>query len=472
MAGSRIRRTVAALLVVLGAIGSIASGSSAPARPNLLLISVDTLRADHLSCYGYARRTSPSIDRIAREGTLFTNAQSASSWTTPSHMTMLTSLRVPIHGVDRPGRQLAPGRTTLAEQLRDVGYDTAAFVGAPTLSRAFGFDRGFTRYENLLGLPDSAKPAGRGPDLPEDVLLHTHDVKPAQAVARAARTWIESEARAPFFAFVHLWDPHYDYRPSPPYDRLFDPGYEGTFDFSHVEANAAICADMPEADREHLIALYDGEIAATDAIIGGIVDTLERTGRLDETLIVLTSDHGEEFFEHDGKGHVHTLYQEIVHVPLVFRYPRLVPAGRHVDAVFGAAHLMSTILGLVGVPPPPDIAGRDLSAVVRGAAAPADLWAFAEVEPTHPEPFYLVRIGDFALLGSRGASEQKVAFDVRTDPFEHRGHPMSAAKRRAFAHYVDEATAGSAGLRGSGPSPVTLDALTLRELRELGYIEQ
>jgi arylsulfatase A-like enzyme len=386
-------------------------------------------------------------------------------------MTMLTSLRVPVHGVDGPGRRLAPGRTTLAEQLRNAGYDTAAFVGAPTLSSAFGFDRGFGRYENWLSLPDSAKPPGRGPDLPADVLLHTHDAKPARDVAEAASAWMAHHAHAPFFAFVHLWDPHYDYHPKAPYDRLFDPDYAGDFDFDNFESNPAIVSGMPEREKAHLIALYDGEIASTDAIIGGIVRTLERAGLLDETLVVVTADHGEEFFDHAGKGHVHTLFQEIVHVPLIFRYPRLVPAGRRVDAVFGAAHVMTTILGLVGLPSPPNLAARDLSALVRGGAPPPGLWAFAETAQTHPEPFYLVRIGDFALLGTRGPSEGRIAFDVRLDPLEHRGHPMSAAKARVFDRYVDGVVGGEAS-RGPLPSEATLDGLTIRQLIELGYVEK
>jgi len=384
---------------------------------------------------------------------------------------MLTSLRVPVHGVDGPGRQLAPGRTTLAEQLREAGYDTAAFVGAPTLSRAFGFDRGFTRYENWMALPDSAEPPGRGPDLPADVLLRTHDAKPARAVADAASDWMTHHTGAPFFAFVHLWDPHYDYHPPPPYDRAFDPAYRGQFDFTDFERNPGIVPGMPEREREHLVALYDGEIASTDAIVGRIVDALERAGLLDETLIVVTSDHGEEFFEHEGKGHVHTLFQEIVHVPLVFRSPRLVPAGRRVDAVFEATNLMPTILGLVGLPSPPDIAGRDLSTTVRGQAPPPDLWAFAETAQTHAEPFYLVRIGDFALLGTRGPSEQKMAFDLQTDPREQHAHLMSAAKERAFDRYVDQVI-GDEASRGPAPSETTLDTLTTQELRELGYLER
>jgi arylsulfatase A-like enzyme len=451
-------------------VPAVKAKGDAPERLNVVLISIDTLRADHLSCYGYDRPTSPAIDQLAREGTLFRNAQSASSWTTPSHMTMMTGLRPSVHGVDRPGRRLAPEAITLAEVLHGAGYETAAFVGGPTLSRAFGFDRGFERYQNFVGLPAFAKPRLGGPSLPPETLKRAHDSKPAAAVGNAATAWLTYDAHAPFFLFVHLWDPHYDYEPPTPYDRLFDPDYDGSFDFHDLEANPAIGPEMAARERRHLVALYDGEIAWTDSIVGRILQTLDQLGLRERTLVVLTSDHGEEFLEHGGKGHLRTLYQEIVHVPLIFRAPGLVPANQRADAVFGPAHLMPTILGLVGLPAPPDVATRDLSALVKGGPPDNALWAFSEVSHLHPEPLYLVRIGELALMGGHGPNDLPMVFNVRTDPGEVHARTASPAKARVFQEYVDRAIKTGAGRPASAVPDTPLDDGTITELRALGYL--
>jgi len=458
----RARWIAAAFAAVL----ALATRAAATERPNVVMISIDTLRADHLSCYGYGWATSPVIDGLAREGTLFTNAQSASSWTTPSHMTMMTGLRPSVHGVDRPGRRLGAEHETLAEAFRAAGYDTAAFVGGPTLSSAFGFDRGFGRYDNLMGLPDYAKRNIGGPLLPIDVLERSHAAKPGIAVTNSARNWIAEDARSPFFVFVHLWDPHYDYCPRPPFDRLFDADYAGTFDFSNVEQNPAVDTSMSAADRERLVALYDGEIAATDALVGDLLNTLAALHLDENTIVVLTSDHGEEFFEHRGKGHLQTLYQEIVHVPLVFRYPGHVPAGRRQDALFAPVHLMPTILGLAGITPPPGLQGRDMSAVVEGAAPPDDLWAFSEVSHAHADPIELVRIGHIAMMSDRDSILPPLVFNLVSDPAEQRAHEGSVAKTRIFRRYVEHAIGPTAEEPGTGE----LDPGTVAQLKALGYL--
>ncbi len=225
---------------MLLALVALAVGCARPAPPdgpNVVLVSIDTLRADHLSSWGYARQTSPTIDRLVREGTTFTHAYSAAPWTVPSHMSMLTGLPASVHGVDRPGRTLAAAHETLAERFRDAGWNTAAFVTGPTLHAAFGFDQGFGRYENTMAFAKGDF-VDDDPTLPGDAVRHrSHEVVTGPAVRTAVDRWLGTEARAPFFLFVHLWDPHYDYIPPPPWDRAFDPDYDGTFDFSHFEQN-------------------------------------------------------------------------------------------------------------------------------------------------------------------------------------------------------------------------------------------
>ena len=471
----RLLPAVLPALLLLGACGR--DGGTAP-RPNVLLISIDTLRADHLSCYGYARPTSPNIDRLAREGTLFTRAYASSSWTIPSHMTMFTSLPPSLHGVDDIGRKLDPARVTLAGRLRDAGYQTAAFVSGPTMHAAFGFDQGFERYENTttFGADDFAQGDATHPTASTRRRSHLDVTSPA--IAAAAERWIDGDARPPFFLFVHLWDPHYDYIPPPPYDTRFDPGWKGDFDFSNIEYNMAITPDMPARALRHLIALYDGEIASSDAAVGRIIVALEQRGWLDGTLVAVTADHGEEFFDHGNKGHMTTLFEEVLHVPLLFRLPNVVRSGRRSEAIFGSVHLMPTILGIAGVGAGPEAVGRDLSHHLAGDEPPPGLWAFAELSLRRRFPLYAARIGDRKYLGEVTA-KSPLGFDLSyfglsSDPEEQ--HPRAADDDgRAFEERLRAHVAELDMVRASLPTaksgaPAELSEETKRQLRALGYL--
>jgi arylsulfatase A-like enzyme len=289
-------------------------------------------------------------------------------------------------------------------------------------------------------------------------------------VLAAVQRWLDREARPPFFLFVHLWDPHYDYIPPPPYDTRFDPDYQGNFDFSDVPYNPGINPGMPEREKRHLVALYDGEIAATDAVVGALRDALARRRWLDHTLLVLTADHGEEFFDHGHKGHMRSLFEEMIHVPLLFRFPGHVPAGRRVDAVFASIHLMPTILGLVGLSAPTPGTALDLSGVIRGGSGPAGLWAFAELENGRERPLYAVRIGAKKYVGELSASAEVMAEDLDTDPGEQHPLPADDAERRTFAAWVTRAIGSPAPEAAKAAPAAPLDPTTRRELEALGYL--
>lgn len=467
---------VAAGLLVLGAAS--ACGRHAD-PPNIMLISVDTLRADHLSCYGYSQETSPHIDRLAREGTILTGAYAASSWTVPSHMTMLTSLPPTLHGVDDIGKRLDPARTTLAERLKEAGYQTAAFVSGPTLHRTFGFDQGFDLYENTVTFTEGEFAEGDGTIPLAAVMEQSHTLVTGPEISRRVTQWLAQQAHPPFFVFVHLWDPHYDYIPTPPYDRRFDPDYVGRFDFSHVQSNPALNASMPARELQHLVALYDGEIAATDAVVGQLMASLEAHGWLADTLIVLTADHGEEFFEHGAKGHRKTLFDEVLHVPLIFRWPGVVPAGGRLETIFDAVHLMPTMLGLVGVSSGPEARGRDLSALLRGTAAPAPTWAFAELRRGAQR--FAARSADHKCLATVLTEEPLTldvsVYDLRQDSAEQRPEPVQDSTApgvcAALSAHAREVSAARAALASpGGASPATLDEATRAQLRALGYITE
>jgi arylsulfatase A-like enzyme len=478
MRGS-MRRLLPALVPALLLLGACGRDGGTRPRANVLLVSIDTLRADHLACYGYARPTSPNIDRLAREGTLFARAYASSSWTIPSHMTMFTSLPPSLHGVDDVGKRLDPARITLAERLRESGYQTAAFVSGPTMHAAFGFDHGFDRYENTSTFTHEDFTRGDATRPTAATRHRSHQDVTSPVVAERVEHWIDADARPPFFLFVHFWDPHYDYIPPPPYDTRFDPGWKGDFDFSNVEFNMAISPEMPTRAFKHLVSLYDGEIAFTDAAVGRLIAALEQRGWLDGTLVALTADHGEEFFDHGGKGHMTTLFEEVLHVPLVFRLPGRVRAARRSDAIVGAVHLMPTILGIAGVSPGPEAVGKDLSAHLAGDEPPPGLWAFAELSLRRRFPLYAARIGDRKYLAEVTATSPLALnlsyFGLGSAPEEQHPRPAADDEGHAFeerlrAHVAELATVRAALPREKDGAVAEISEETKRQLRALGYV--
>lgn len=329
---------------------------AAPAQVrNVLLISIDSLRADRVGCYGNERDTSPTLDRLARAGTRFTEAMSTTSWTLPAHVTMMTGRDVLSHGVIGATDRLSAAVPTLAESLHAAGVETAGIVAAEFLKGTYGFDRGFDHYDDA-SVPASTWFAALGDQT-------------ANRVADLAIGWLRERPRARFFLFLHFWDVHYDYVPPAPYDTMFDPEYRGAVTGSNFMRNPAVRAGMDARDLEHLLALYDGEVRWVDDQIARVLAALAEAGLAESTALLVTSDHGDEFFEHGGKGHQRTLYREVVHVPLIVRVPGL-PASPAVDAPVSLADLMPTVLGLFGVEPPAGIDGRSLLPLVAGGRAP------------------------------------------------------------------------------------------------------
>jgi arylsulfatase A-like enzyme len=323
---------------------------------NVIIIGLDTLRPDHLGCYGYPRNTSPAIDRLAGEGALFEYAVSQSPWTLPSFATVFTSLYPTQHRAGFLKSTLGTDFPTLASILSDNGYSTGAVVNTAALNPAFGIDRGFAHYD--------VAPMSAG--------------RVADGTTRDALEWVDGRADRSFFLFVHYYDPHLSYSPPAPYDTLFDPDYTGpignSFDpdflptdrmngFQRMNA-------LPARDKEHIVALYDGEVAFADTAIGELLKGLEARGLRDRTLIVFMSDHGEEFFEHGGFAHGHTLYNELIHVPLLFSLPGRIPTGMRLRAMVRLVDIMPTVLSMLGIDTDARLEGRDLSPLFRGETAP------------------------------------------------------------------------------------------------------
>ena len=285
------------LSLFLGACApSIPSGD--PQKPDVVLISIDTLRADHLSCYGYERKTSPFIDSLAKQGTVFVDARSPSPWTLPTHTTMMTGLHPHRHGVVDDSVQRDPQTKMLAQVMKESGYETGGVVSSLYVSSIFGFDQGFDYFEDFSLHTEKANLSGR--------------VQASAVVDRAIKWWKKREPNKPVFLFLHFYDAHYAYEPPKPYNSIFDrPSQKGDLryrNYFYFKKNPP-----SEVDFQHLIAQYDESIRYIDDQLL----RLHRTLKDRNVRWVITSDHGEEFGERGSWGHAHTLYHEQLHVPLI-----------------------------------------------------------------------------------------------------------------------------------------------------------
>jgi arylsulfatase A-like enzyme len=310
--------------------------------PNVLLISIDTVRKDHCSVYGYNRDTTPNLRKFAEQGARFDLAYSACSSTAPSHASMFTSLYPPAHQVLRNGYKLGNEYNTLAEQLSSLGYQTAACVSSFVLNAKFGLAQGFTFYDDDFkeGTQSITKKYFPGqPDIGD---------QRAGANTLKAIDWLKNKRNpdAPFYLFLHYFDPHEPYDPPEPFRSQFlsqknEPNY--------LEKILAKIQNKPLIDLEKISSLYDGELAFTDQEIGKVFEVLKHLGLEEDTLVVLTSDHGEGLGQHNHIGHSINIYEEAVRVPLLFRWPNHIPTGLELSAPVEGVDIMPTILDLIGV---------------------------------------------------------------------------------------------------------------------------
>jgi arylsulfatase A-like enzyme len=467
----------------LALLGITLAGCSSQHPSNVVLIVIDTLRSDHLSLSGYLRDTSPRLAALARDGTTFDRAYAHSSSTRPSVTTILTSRFVSSHGVATQGPDaLAPEVPTLAEMLHGAGFRTLAVVTNPQIHPRLGFARGFDVFDPVFAA-----------DL-DPSQLNAADLvtRPADEVLARARAEIERlPTGAPFFAYVHLLDPHAPYAPPPAWRARFtDPGYHGPVTGTLFDFLARETIKTDPATLAQLEGLYDAEIAFTDDAIGGFVDWLRASGRARSTLVVVTADHGEEFLEHGDLGHGLTLFEEAVRVPLLLLGPG-VPAGRRSNALVGVIDVAPTILDLLSVPPPATgLQGRSLRTAWRRFGAEERDALFLEgcavgaVERAgRPVPRVTRAVVDDRhkilsrddVRGDPAWSELEV-FDLRADPKEQTGRrivagtPLDNEDRALVARYESE-VARALALPGPASVPsVTLPPEDLKRLRSLGYL--
>ena len=478
----RLALRLAAIAPVFAVALAASCGSEVPQPRGVLLISIDSLRADHLSCYGYQSATAPGIDtspvidaRLAAEGTLFDAAISTTSWTVPAHMAMLSGQPDRVHGVIEPTSRLPQGRTLLAQTFQGAGWQTAGFYSGPNLDPWFGFGRGFDTYVDCTSVGVDASKFGatdaEGRRALREMEEAGHRGHTGPQVADEFEAWLGATNDAPFFAFVHLWDVHYAYEPPPEFD-VFNPGYTGAQ--KGVGVPQLKLDGMDPADAAHIVALYDGEIRFTDHTVGRLLDALEARGLLDDTLVILTSDHGEEFGEHGRFGHNKTLYDEVVHVPLILRWPGQVPANARVAEQVSLVGLAPTILELAALPRDTTHLGRSFVGAFRDGSdfaeepAPLEL-AFGRPDPAQQRAaMEALRTRTDKVVRNRPGTAP-IVFDLAADPGEHTPSPLEPNDvrfLRATGIWRDIQARGAAQPRETGTLPGQLET----NLKDAGYL--
>jgi arylsulfatase A-like enzyme/tetratricopeptide (TPR) repeat protein len=403
----------------------LAARRPAPTGVNVVVLTLDTLRADRLGCYGFHGIETPNIDAVASEGVLFEQATSTVPLTLPSHASIFTGLIPPHHGVrDNGGFFVEEKTTTLAERMKEGGYATGAFIGAWVLDSRWGLDQGFDVYSDRF-------------DLSKYKVVNLGTVqKRGDEVMDLALAWLEGVRAEKFFAWVHLYDPHTPYEPPEPFLSRY-PGQK-----------------------------YLGEVAYTDQVVGRLVSWLKNAGVWDRTILVLLADHGESLGEHGENTHTFFVYDATLHVPLVVR----TPWGDHgrSRAQVSTVDVMPTVLDLVGLPPQPEIDGHSLARLVLRPATGMPEIAYSETY------FPRFHFGWQHLRSMRDGRWKYIEaptpelYDVQQDPGEAR-NVCGAFPTRAEDLRLRLVQMAGSGVQAA-PDEAALDPETLQRLAALGYV--
>lgn len=413
--GQQNHRARSAILLSLYVGSALACSPEPRRRPNILLITLDTTRADHLGAYGNRRARTPNLDRLAARGVLFERAITAAPLTLPAHASLLTGQYPFSHGVRNNGTfTLTGAMPTLTAALHEAGYRTAAFVSAFVLDHRYGLARGFDRYDDRLAIER------RGGD-----------------TAALAQAWLGETAGdpRPFFVWVHLYDPHDPYEPPPPFAQAF--------------------ADSP----------YDGEIAYDDEVIAGVLDRVRTVGAAESTIVAVAGDHGESLGDHGEATHGLFVYESTIRIPLIMSGGGL-PSGRRIPALVRGIDLAPTLLDAAGVPPLRATDGRSLLPLVAGhGPGPQDAYA----ETYFPE-LYMNWAPLRALQDARwkfiDAPEPEL-FDLANDDGERTN---LASREPARAAALRQAVVNAASARTPDAALTRVDRETAQKLAALGYI--
>ncbi len=452
------------------------SANVAHRPPNVFLLNIDMLRADHLGVHGYGRDTTPVLDDLARKGAWFTQARAHAPWTYPSVVSMLTGLYPTSHGAtyaqadgDYVTTSLSTEIDTLASRLKAGGYATAAFVTNPLLKRYSGLDHGFDVYrDEFVG------------EWRRDVRAPWwHDSMLAANVHHEALEWLPHDVESPVFVYIHYIDVHGPFLDPKPFGQP-----RGL-----VRPRQAERARLTGEPRQLAIDLYDGELRALDEEIGRLLAALAQRRLLENSIVIITGDHGEEFGEHDGHGHGHSLYDELLHVPLIVVRTEAAPYNRRIDQLVGHIDVVPTILDLTLGETPAGLPGSSLRDALEGRPHDIDRALLAEMD-NRGRPVWNLKEGDspigYALFSPSGRKyilgvEDPVASEGPADPSAHEelyDLPADAGEHNTLANPDGreasrkrlQAVLAQAREVAASPTRVAIDPETQERLRVLGYL--
>jgi arylsulfatase A-like enzyme/Tfp pilus assembly protein PilF len=424
---------------------------------NVLLVTLDTTRADRIGAYDYPKAETPNIDGLAAEGVLFEDTITPSAFTLPSHSSILTGLYPTYHGVRlNGGSALADVHTTLAERLADNGYRCGAFVGAFVLDGRWGLEQGFEHFDDDF-------------DLAGDQRLDLAGVqRPASDVVDAALGWLSNGDQRPFFSWVHFYDPHDPYDPPEPYRSRFGGAKAGDPDFGEHLSTGTQAQLREWLDQQS--GLYDGEIAFSDSQIGRLLEWLDDQGLADDTVVVVVGDHGEALGSHGETNHGYFVYDYAVRVPFVVKMPDSGFSGVRVRQQVRTIDLLPTVLDLVGVEGPATVHGESLVPLMADPDRESPRYAYSEsMAPSLQygwSALYSLRTSDFKFI----EAPRSELYDLRADPGESvnvlADHPEVAEGLRVELERIREESAAGA----PETQQANLDEQTLGMLAALGYV--
>ncbi|MBP2681431.1 MAG: sulfatase [Candidatus Krumholzibacteriota bacterium] len=456
-------------------VPALAAGSE-PSGPNVVFVLLDALRADHVSAYGYPRQTTPVIDSLAREGVLFRNARSHGNRTIISVPSIFTSLYPSFHGTVGRGdkvRALGDEYTTIAETFRSAGYATVGLMSNVYLKTGYGLGQGFDTVERfyaeryLLGLYKLLRHVGVVERPRYAVALHPD----AEEVTESGLRRLRNLEGKPFFLYAHYMDTHHPYTPPPPYDTMFGeddpgPGPQDLFRKTTRWLKGSASDSLSTREIEKLKDYYDGSIRRADEQIGRLVDAARKASGKRDLVVVVTSDHGDEFLEKGRFHHENLLIEELIRVPLVFWSSGGLARGTEVRTLVRHVDLLPTLADLIGAETPAGIAGRSLASMLRGGTDTAEVESFAE--------------GDYCASLNRGDWKMMLVdstgtfrlYNLSSDPGEKKDLAGTAGDvyiemRTRLAQYMAEAKAAR---EAAGAAETQADEETVRKLRALGYM--
>lgn len=474
---------------------------------------MDALRADHLSCYGYERETTPTIDRLASDGVVFERCFTPATWTRPVAASICTGSYPPTHGTETRHDTFNPDHPALAEVLSTNGYDTVGITSMGNVSSSVNFDRGFDEFYDLYKDPEIVSKRRTSSVTDEELKqeqISEVALPRAEDLNDAFADWIENRIEdKPFFAFIWSIEPHIPYDPPEDFRNFLDSDYDGPVD---GERNCLKYVES-EADLHQLKALYDGEIAYNDACLGELLEELKRKGLFDETLVVVVGDHGDAFKEHGRLTHGHAPYDELMHVPFVVRTPSLDIRDRRIEALCSLIDLYPTILDYVDEGNVPEnVQGISLSDALNGGPVDgheyvfskttsydmqntfygirSDEWKYMKIETPNASGRNILKLARYVLqkglltdiirrpkyyLNRYRYSESEFLYDVGADPHEtrnliHEHHGKSQELDRILTAW--ESTCSELKEKHSSNEPdEEIDEATQEQLRQLGYTD-